>query len=131
MMRSVTPGAGFLRAAALIIAMLLVAVGASARSTGDRLILAGGCAEAARDAVTAFEFDCMAPATGHRLHCHLASVPSMASALNQSLVDDQPITAAPAVPTLAAQALGTHSTLALGVPVAAPPRFILFGNFRS
>ena len=120
-----------LRAAALIIAMLLVPAGASAHGAGNRLVVAGVCNEAWQDAISAAEFDCMTPATGHRLHCHLASVPPIAAGPNQSLDDDQFVTAALTAPTLSAQILGTHFTPALRIPVAAPQRFILFGNFRS
>jgi len=131
MIRSVTEGGGFLRAAALIIAMLLVPVAASAHSAGNRPLLAGDCAEAVQDAISAFEFDCMTPATGHRLHCHLASLPPMAAGPNQSLDDDQFVTAAPTVPTLSAQILGIHFTPAPRITIVTRPRFILFGNFRS
>ena len=116
-----------MRAAALIIAMLLVPAGASAHGTGNRLVVAGVCTEAGQDAISA----CMTPATGHHLHCHLASVPPIAAGPNQSLDDDQFVTAAPTVPTLSAQILGTHSAPASRITIAARPRFILFGNFRS
>ncbi len=123
--------AGLLRVAAVIIAMLLVPVSASAHGTGDRLVLVGGCTELGPDAVSAVEFDCLSPATGHRLHCHLASVPPMEAGPTQSLDDDPLVTVAPVMPTLAAQNLPTQSAPASHIPIAALPRFILFGNFRS
>ncbi|MBI2290796.1 MAG: hypothetical protein HYU73_10760 [Betaproteobacteria bacterium] len=131
MKRPGTAWSELLRAAALIIAMLLVPVGASAHGTGNRLVVAGVCTEAGQDAICAAEFDCMTPATGHRLHCHLASVPPIAAGPNQSLDDDQFVTAALTAPTLSAQILGTHFTPASRITIAARPRFILFGNFRS
>ena len=131
MIRSVTEGGGFLRAAALIIAMLLVPVGASAHGTGDCLVLAGACTEAGQDAISAVEFDCMTAATGHRLQCHRTSLTSMADGPNPSLNDDQAVAVAPAMPTLATQNLVTQSAPESRIPIAASPRFILFGNFRS
>ena len=120
-----------MRAAAVIIAMLLVPVSASAHSTGDRPVLVGACTEVEPDAVSAVEFDCMTPATGHRLHCHLASVPPMEAGPTQSLDDDPFVTVAPEMPTLATQNLGKHTASAFHIPIAALPRFIVFGNFRS
>lgn len=122
---------GLLRVAAVIIAMLLVPVGASAHGTGDRLA-AGNCTEAGQDASSAvFEFERTTPASGCCLRCHLASIPPTGAGPNQSLDDDQSVTVAPVVLTLAAQNLVTHSTPAVRIPIAVPPRFILFGNFRS
>lgn len=122
---------GLLRAAVVIVAMLLVAVGASAHSTGDHLVLAGNRAQAGQDAIGAIEFDCLTSATGHRLHCHLASVLPTEAGSAQSLDEDPLVTAAPAMATLALQNLGTRSAPQSRTPIAAPPRFILFGNYRS
>jgi len=122
---------GLLRVAALIFAMLLVPAGASAHGTGDRLVLVNDCTEVGPDAVSAVKFDCLSRTTGHRLHCHLASVPPMEAGPTQSLDDDPLVTVAPEMPTLATQNLGKHTASAFHIPIAAPPRFILFGNFRS
>ena len=122
----------FLSAAALVIVTLLVPIAASAHSKGDRPVFAGVCTETVQDAIGAFGFDCTAPITGHRLHCHLASVPPMAAGPNQPPDDDHAVTAAPAVPlTLATQTPGTLAAPASRITIAARPRFILFGNFRS
>jgi len=126
-----TTGGEFLRAVALVIAMLLVPVGASAHRTSDRLILAKNSTDAGQGAISPLEFDCMTTATGHRLYCRLASLPPMAAGPNPSLNDDQAVTVAPAMPTFATQNLVTQSAPESRIPVAAPQRFILFGNFRS
>lgn len=122
---------GLLRAAAVIIAMLLVPVTASAHITGDCLVPAGGCAEAGQDATAVVEFGCFTPATGHHIHVHLAFVPPMEAGPTQSPDEDPLVTAAPAMITPAPRNLGTHSAPESRIPIAAPPRFILFGNFRS
>ncbi len=123
---------GLLRLAAAIIALLLVPVAASAHGMGDRLPVAGVTINSAADTIgAAFETDCMPPASGYGLHCHLVSVPSMAAGPNQSLDDDETVAAVPAPQPPVAQNFAAHSALAWHVPIAAPPRFILFGNFRS
>ena len=121
-----------MRAAAVITALLFLPAAASAHGTGPPAPQAADRAAVEQDADSAAcGLDCTIPATGHGLHCHLASIPPMAAGLNQSLDDDQPVTAAPAAPTLAAQNSGTHSTPASRIPAAVLSRFILFGNFRS
>lgn len=120
-----------LRAMAVIIVLLFVPFGASAHSTSDRAPLSSGCAEAGQDAVGAFTLDCMRPASGHCVHCRFISLPPVVAGPNPSLGDDQSVAAAPVLPSLTIQFAGMYSAPASRIPVAALPRFILFGNFRS
>ena len=127
-----TARGGSLRLAAVIIALLVVPVAASAHGMADRLPVAGDSIDSGRDAIGAvFETDCMPPISGYGLHCRLVSVPSMAAGPNQSLDDDETFAAAPAAQHPVTQDFATHSALAWHIPITALPRFILFGNFRS
>jgi len=75
--------------------------------------------------------DCTIPASGKYFCCHLASPHPQATGPVRSPDVDQPALAAhPAAPltqvvTALTPAASTH------IPITAPPRFILFGNFRS
>lgn len=124
---------GLLRAAAVLIALLFVPAGAYAHGIDDRAPLASDCVAATQStAGYSSALDCCTlPASGQGLHCHLASAPAMATGQNPSLDDDQPVKAATAVLVLVIQGLDRHSAPAAHIPIAALPRFILFGNFRS
>lgn len=122
-----------MRAAAMGIVMLLVPIAASAstQDTGDHAHVARGSSVAHQDASSLLESDGVIPADDHRLHCHLLSTPSMAIGANQSRDDVQATAPARVVPAIVAGHMGARSPLASPIPIAAPPPYILFGNFRS
>lgn len=74
--------------------------------------------------------DCTIPASGQYFCCHLASPYFQATGPVRSPDVDQPALAAhPAAPAqeIVAQPLAASTH----IPITAPPRHILFGNFRS
>lgn len=123
---------GLLRAAAVIIAVLVVPLGASANGMGNHAPLATDGAGATHGGSAAvFESDCLPPLNNHSVHCHLQSVPAMAAGPSQSLKDDQSVTVAPTPQFLPVQEFAAQFAPAAPIPIGAPPRYILFGNFRS
>ena len=123
---------GLIRVAAVLIAMLLVPVVASAHGTGERRIPAADiCGATQETACSVIESAHMLPATGHRIHCHLASIPPMESGPTLSFDDDSPVTVTLATPAVAVLNPGNRNASVFHIPIAALPRFILFGNFRS
>lgn len=120
---------GFLSAAAMGIAMLLLPVAASAHVPADQhRIAVNGLADPVHT-------DCMQagtkPAAGYRLNCHLSSAPQLADGATKSRDHDLTIAPAIEVPDFVAPEFRTDFTQATQVRIAAPPRYILFGNFRS
>jgi hypothetical protein len=66
------------------------------------------------------------------LHCHLKSPHTQASGPAQtSLVVDLPSLALTAISAHARKSKMCSSAIPARIPIAGPPRFILFGNFRS
>jgi len=115
-------------AALLVVPLSAVAAGAEAPAP----VASGSSSAYGHDADSPLrEPDCTIPASGQYSCCHLASSYFQATGPVRSLGVDQPALAAhPAAPpahAVAAQppAVSTH------IPITAPPRFILFGNFRS
>ena len=124
---------GGLRAMAVMAALLLVPLSAVAAGAHDH-------SPAASESSSAHEHDtgnplhqpgCTTPENGQDLCCHFASPPPQATNQVRSLDDDQPVLAA----NLAAPAVrktGIRSTIhPVTASITGPPRFILFGNFRS
>lgn len=71
-------------------------------------------------------------ATGTPLHCCLQSQQPRETGLPRASTDDKPqLPACIALFPAAAKVAALPAELPLRVPVHAPPRFILFGNFRS
>jgi hypothetical protein len=70
--------------------------------------------------------------TGSPLHCCRPSGPAQEIGLSRALIDDKPLLPAFVVASLSPAEIATFPA---GIrphdPVHAPPRFILFGNFRS
>ena len=84
-----------------------------------------------QDAISSLESEGVISADGDRLHCHLLSTPAMAVGANQPRDDVQATVPARVVPAIEARNMHTRSPLASPIPIAAPPPYILFGNFRS
>lgn len=118
-------------AAAMGVAMLLVSVAASAHVPVGHQDVAGKHVVAVDQAPV----DCMhaglLPTSGYRLHCHVSSLPPLADGVK--LLHDRDPAAAyeTAAPVFAARDFRAEFQPALLVPIAAPPPYILFGNFRS
>lgn len=70
--------------------------------------------------------------TGAPLHCCLQPQQPQAIGLARASTDDKPqLPACIALPPAAVKVTALLTELRLDVPVHVPPRFILFGNFRS
>lgn len=66
------------------------------------------------------------------LHCHLKSPQPQQGSLNQAPVKgDLPLLTLHAISTPARETATCVPGTSVRVPIAGPPRFILFGNFRS
>lgn len=66
------------------------------------------------------------------LHCHLKSPQPQQGSLNQAPVKgDLPLLTLHAISTPARETATCVPVTSVRVPIAGPPRFILFGNFRS
>ena len=128
---------GLLLAAATLFAMLLSPIAASAHGMGHQPALAvpgmmagfpghlagrmpGRCCGRA----------CASRASVHCPQCYLSPLPPMAQAQRPSFAERQPVAVAAALPTLAARDPATSPPPMASVAIVAPPRFILFGNFR-
>lgn len=68
---------------------------------------------------------------GHMLHCHLTSTGAEATGPVPPLDDDQPALVTCSVNLPAHNTDRVLTLAAIPVSIAGPPRFILFGNFRS
>ena len=124
---------GSLRATAVLAALLLVPLSAVASGTHDHSPVASesGSAHEHDAGSPLHQPGCTAPETGQDLCCHFASPPPQATNQVRSLDDDQPVLAVN-LAALAAQKFGIRSTTHLATAsITGPPRFILFGNFRS
>lgn len=124
---------GCLRAMAVMTALLLVPLYAVAAGTHDH-------SPVTSESSSAHEHDagsplhqpgCTAPESGQDFCCHSASPSPQATNQVRSLDDDQPVLAVN-LGVLAVQKVGTRSTVrSATASITGPPRFILFGNFRS
>lgn len=66
------------------------------------------------------------------LHCHLKSPQPQQDSLNQAPVKDElPLLTLHVIPTPARQTGACIHVTSVRAPIAGPPSFILFGNFRS
>jgi len=115
-------------------ALLLVPLSAVAADTDAHAPVASGSSSAyEHDADSHLhQPDCTTPATGQHFHCHLASPHPQATGPVRPLDGDQPalLAAHPAAPPAQGVVAQTPTT-STHIPITAPPRFILFGNFRS
>lgn len=114
-------------------ALLLVPLSAVAAGTHDHSPVASG-SSGANEHYAGSPLrppHCTIPASGQDFCCHLASPFPQATGPVRSLDDDQPVLAVN-LAAFAVQKVGirsmTHSATA---SITGPPRFILFGNFRS
>ncbi len=125
----------FMRVAAVMAALLLIPLSAFADGTDNH-------SPAAPESSSAHEHDtgsplrqsdCMTPESGQDLFCcHFASPCPQATGPLRSLNNDQPALAADPAAAFTVQKIGiqpaAHTATA---SITGPPRFILFGNFRS
>lgn len=66
------------------------------------------------------------------LHCHLKPPHSQASGLTQTSVEgDLPLLTLAVISAPARETATRLPAISVHVPIAGPPRFILFGSFRS
>ncbi|HUW35881.1 MAG TPA: hypothetical protein VMV91_01015 [Rhodocyclaceae bacterium] len=127
---------GLLLAAALLFAMLIDPVAASAHDMGLHPPLAApGMMAGFRGhrAETMPGCRCMGGCTLRAsvpCPCSLSPLPPLAQGQRAPFAGGQPVAVAAVPPTRAARDPATESPAA-SVPIAAPPNFILFGNFRS
>lgn len=123
-----------MRVVAVMAALLLAPLSAVAAGTDAHVPVASGSSSAyAHDADShPREFDCTIPANGeYFLCCHFASPCPQAAGPLRSLDDDQPVLAVN-LAAFAVQKVGIRSTShSASASITVPPRFILFGNFRS
>jgi hypothetical protein len=123
-----------MRVAAVIAALLLVPLSAFASGTHDHSPVASESSSAhEHDADRPLhQPDCTIAGSGQDLFCcHFASPSPEATGPLRSLNDDQPVLAAN-LATLAARKIGIQPTILSATTfITGPPRFILFGNFRS
>ena len=118
---------------AVMAALLLVPLSAVAAGAHDH-------SPAASESSSAHEHDtgnplhqpgCTTPENGQDLCCHFASPSPQATNQVRSPDNDQPVLAVN-LAAFAVQKVGIRSTTHLAPSsITGPPRFILFGNFRS
>jgi len=114
-------------------ALLLVPLSAVAAGTDAHAPVASGSSSAyEHDAVSPLrQPDCAIPASEQYFCCHLASPCPQATGTVRSLDVDQPVLAVTTA-DFAVRKAGTRSaTHSAPASITGPPRFILFGNFRS
>lgn len=125
---------GFVRIIVLAATLLLIPFSASAGGLAHQAAkpatqaAANHQANAAKDSVSGLN---NTPAETP-LHCHQKSPTPQATALVlESVSPDHPPTAIANIPGHSTDAISPLNLCAPRTPVAGPPRFILFGNFRS
>ncbi len=124
---------GSLRAMAVMAALLLVPLYAVAAGTHDHSPVAPESSSAHQhDAGSPLhQPDCTTAENGQDFCCHFASPSPQATNQVRSLDDDQPVLAVN-LAALAVHKVGSRCSTHLATAcITGPPRFILFGNFRS
>jgi hypothetical protein len=125
---------GSLRAMAVMAALLLVPLSAFAAGTHDHSPVASesSIAHEQDGGSPLHEPGCTSPESSQDLCCHFASPCPEAAGSLRSLNDDQPALAVDPVAALAVRSIGIRPTMhSATASITGPPRFILFGNFRS
>lgn len=67
----------------------------------------------------------------HRLHCHLTSTGAEATGPARLADEDQPHVFVPGPAPIARHAAIRSALAVTRIPIAGPPSYILFGNYRS
>ncbi len=122
-----------LLAAATLVAMLLFPLAASAHGMGHQPALAVPGIDAGHRSGR-MSGCCCGHACASRASvpcpCSLSPLPPLAQGQRAPFAGGQPVAVAAVPPTRTARDPATESPAA-SVPIASPPNFILFGNFRS
>ncbi|MDP1717625.1 MAG: hypothetical protein Q8L40_06080 [Burkholderiales bacterium] len=111
--------------------LLLAPLSAFSASTDTHAPVASGSGSAHDADSHPHQPDCTVPASGQYFCCHLVSPGFQASGPVRSPDVDQPALAAHPAAPLAQKVAAQTPTASTHIPFTAPPRFILFGNFRS